>query len=110
MREVTGVAAFVLHQRDWQDNGRIFELLTREHGRLSVFAQGVRGPKARLAAVMQPFTPLLVSWIGRGEAPRLIGAEVAPEALGRGGLQPERLMPAWYLNELLLSLTLRHDA
>jgi DNA repair protein RecO (recombination protein O) len=110
MRQVNGVAAFVLHQHDWQDNGRIFELFTREHGRLSVFAQGVRGPKARLAAVMQPFVPLLVDWSGRGEAPRLIGAEVAPRALGIAGLPPERLLPAWYLNELLLSLTLRHDA
>lgn len=109
MREVRGVAAFVLHQRDWQDNGRIFELLTRDHGRLSVFAQGIRGPRAKLAAVMQPFVPLLVSWAGRGEAPRLTGAEVAPQALGAGALPPERLMPAWYLNELLLNLTVRHD-
>jgi DNA repair protein RecO (recombination protein O) len=110
MREVTGIAAFVLHQHDWQDNGRIFELLTREHGRISVFAQGVRGPKARLAAVMQPFVPLLVSWVGRGEAPRLIGAEFAPQAHELGALVPQRLMSAWYLNELLLNLTLRHDA
>lgn len=109
MREVRGAAAFVLHQRDWQDNGRIFELLTRDHGRLNVFAQGIRGPRAKLAAVMQPFVPLLVSWAGRGEAPRLIGAEVAPQALGAGALPPERLMPAWYLNELLLNLTVRHD-
>jgi DNA repair protein RecO (recombination protein O) len=110
MRQASGVAAFVLHQRDWQDNGRIFELMTREHGRLSVFAQGVRGPRARLAAVMQPFVPLLVSWAGRGEAPRLTGAEVAPQALGAASLPPDRLMSAFYLNELLLSLTVRHDA
>jgi DNA repair protein RecO (recombination protein O) len=109
MRQASGVAAFVLHQHDWQDNGRIFELMTRDHGRLSVFAQGVRGPRARLAAVMQPFVPLLVSWAGRGDAPRLTGAEVAPQALGTGALRADRLMPAFYLNELLLSLTERHD-
>jgi DNA repair protein RecO (recombination protein O) len=109
MRQASGVAAFVLHQRDWQDNGRIFELMTRDHGRLSVFAQGVRGPRARLAAVMQPFVPLLVSWAGRGDAPRLTGAEVAPQALGTGALRADRLMPAFYLSELLLSLTERHD-
>jgi DNA repair protein RecO (recombination protein O) len=109
MRQASGVAAFVLHQRDWQDNGRIFELMTRDHGRLSVFAQGVRGPRARLAAVMQPFVPLLVSWAGRGDAPRLTGAEVAPQALGTGALRADRLMPAFYLNELLISLTERHD-
>jgi DNA repair protein RecO (recombination protein O) len=109
MRQASGVAAFVLHQRDWQDSGRIFELMTRDHGRLSVFAQGVRGPRARLAAVMQPFVPLLVSWAGRGEAPRLTGAEVAPHALGAAPLPADRLMSAYYLSELLLSLTARHD-
>jgi DNA repair protein RecO (recombination protein O) len=109
MLQASGVPAFVLHQRDWQDNGRIFELMTRDHGRLSVFAQGVRGPRARLAAVMQPFVPLLVSWAGRGEAPRLTGAEVAPQALGTAALPADRLMSAFYMNELLLSLTERHD-
>jgi DNA repair protein RecO (recombination protein O) len=109
MRQASGVAAFVLHRRDWQDNGRIFELMTRDHGRLGVFALGVRGPKARLAAVMQPFVPLLVSWAGRGEAPRLTGAEIAPHALGASPLAADRVMSGWYLNELLLSLTLRHD-
>ena len=108
-REVRSVLAFVLHQRDWQDNGRVFELLTREHGRLSVFANGVRGPRAKLAGLMQPFMPLLVNWLGRGEAPRLIGAESAPGHAPPRALPPERLMPAFYLNELLLSLTARHD-
>ena len=41
---------------------------TREHGRLTLFARGVRGPNAKLAAVLQPFQPLLLSWSGRGEA------------------------------------------
>ena len=103
------VPAFVLHQHEWRDNGRIFELLTAGQGRLSVFAQGVRGPKARLAGVMQPFMPLLVSWAGRGEAPRLTGAEPDPSAGALLPLTPARLMPAWYLSELVLNLTLRHD-
>ena len=58
LRQTHQVRAYVLHQQEWRDTGRIFELLTREHGRISVFAQGVRGPRARLAGVMQPFAPL----------------------------------------------------
>jgi DNA repair protein RecO (recombination protein O) len=112
MQRVAHAPAFVLHQHPWGDRGRVFELFAREHGRLSVFAQGVRGPQARLAGVMQPFVPLLVSWAGRGESPRLTGAEPDPAARAAGvaaALPPARLMSAYYLSELVLSLTLRHD-
>ncbi|MFO1504707.1 MAG: DNA repair protein RecO [Steroidobacteraceae bacterium] len=109
MQRVAHARSFLLHQHPWGDRGRIFELFTREHGRLSVFAQGVRGPQAKLAGVLQPFVPLLISWAGRGESPRLTGAE--PDAAGGPPptLPPARLMSAYYLSELVLSLTLRHD-
>jgi DNA repair protein RecO (recombination protein O) len=109
MKRVDHAAAFVLHQQAWGDHGRIFELFTREHGRMSVFAHGVRGSKARLSAVLQPFVPLLISWAGRGDAPRLIGAEVDSTARLTNPLPPERVMSAYYLSELLLALTIRHD-
>jgi len=109
LQRVEHAPAFVLHQRPWGDSGRVIELFAREHGRLSVFAQGVRGSKARLAAVLQPFVPLLVSWAGRGEAPRLTGAESDPAQAMHAAMPHERVMPAWYLSELVLQLTARHD-
>lgn len=109
MQRVEHAATFVLHQHPWGERGRIFELFTREHGRLSVFAQGVRGPQARLSGVMQPFVPLLVSWAGRGEAPRLTGAEADPQSSLPAPMPADRLLSAWYLSELLLLLTIRHD-
>ncbi len=109
LRDMDPVGAYVLHQREWRDSGRIFELLTREQGRISVFAQGVRGPKSRLASVLQPFVPLAVTWAGRGDAPRLTGAEPGPGSRELPPLAPSRLMSAWYLSELVLRLTLRHD-
>ena len=59
--------------------------------------------------MLQPFQPLLLSWSGRGEAPPLTAAE-----RGEGGEAPSRCRPrcllaAFYLNELLLRLTTRHD-
>jgi DNA repair protein RecO (recombination protein O) len=108
-QRVTHARAFVLHQRPWGDSGRIFELLSREHGRLTVFAQGVRGPRAKLAGVLQPFVPLLVSWAGRGEAPRLTGAEFAQTRAATTPLAPRRLLSAWYLSDLVMQLTARHD-
>ena len=109
MQRVEHAAAYVLHQHPWGDRGRIFELFAREYGRISVFAHGVRGPQARLAGVLQPFTPVLVSWAGRGESPRLTGAEPDPSQVQLSPLAPSRLLSAYYLSELILTLTLRHD-
>lgn len=99
----------VLHQRPWRDSSLIVDLFTLHHGRLTAFARGVRGARPGPArfAQLQPFQPLLLSWFGRGEAPRLTGAEPDGE---RVQLPPAALLSAYYLNELLLKLTAQHDA
>src|SRR5579884_4247378 len=98
-RRIQLTPGYILHHRPYRDTSRILEVLTREHGRLSLFARGVRGPKAKLASVLQPFQLLLLSWNGRGDAAQLTGAESA-----RAGptLPPSCLMAAFYLNELLM--------
>src|ERR1700746_1461079 len=101
-RRIALTPGYLLHHRPWRDSGRILELLTREHGRLTVFARGVRGPNAKLAAVLQPFQLLLLSWSGLGEAPQLTGAERAAAA---AALPQACLLAGFYLNELLLRLT-----
>jgi DNA repair protein RecO (recombination protein O) len=106
-RRVALAQGYILHHRPFRDTGRILEVLTRDEGRLSIFARGVRGPKARLAALLQPFRLLLLSWSGRGEAPTLTGAENAAEAAAE--LPAGYLLSGFYLNELVLKLTTRHD-
>jgi DNA repair protein RecO (recombination protein O) len=100
--------AYILHAQPYRDTSRILEVFTREQGRVSVFARGVRGPKARLASLLQPFQPLLLSFSSRGEAAQLISAES-----GAGQppvrLPPGALLSGFYLNELLLKLITRHD-
>jgi DNA repair protein RecO (recombination protein O) len=98
--------AFLLHHRPWRDTSRIVELITREHGRITVFARGARRPKSTLRAVLRPFLPLLVSWTGRGEAGTLTGAEAAGAAFT---LTAARTLSGFYLNELLLRLLPRED-
>jgi DNA repair protein RecO (recombination protein O) len=106
-RRVELTLGYVLHHRPWRDTSRILEVFTREYGRLTLFARGVRGPHAKLAPLLQPFQPLLMSWSGRGEAASLAGAERA----GGGAAPPApSLIGCFYLNELLLRLTTRHDA
>ncbi len=99
-------AGYVLHHHPYRDTSRILEVFTREHGRLTLFARGVRGPSARLAPVLRPFEPLLLSWSGRGEAAQLTGAERAEAC---AALPAGAVLAGFYLNELLLKLITRHD-
>jgi DNA repair protein RecO (recombination protein O) len=105
-RRLTLEPAFLLHQRPFQESGRIIEFFTQDHGRVCLFARGVRREKSALSPVLQPFKPLLVSWAGSGDGGALTGAELAgPPAM----LSADVLMSAFYLNELLLKLLGRED-
>ena len=105
-RRVLLAPGYILHHRPYRDSSRILEVLVRDHGRLTVFARGVRGPKPRFGGVLQPFDLLLLSFqLGR-EAGQLTGAESAESA---PPLPAGSLMAGFYLNELLLKLTTRHD-
>jgi DNA repair protein RecO (recombination protein O) len=106
IRRITLAPAYILHHRPYRDTSRILEVMTREHGRLSLFARGVRGPKAKLASTLQPFQLLLLSWSGRGEAAQLTAAESADH---EPPVPASCLMASFYLNELLMKLTTRHD-
>lgn len=97
---------YILHHRPYRDTSRILEVLTRDHGRLTVFARGVRGPKPRFGGVLQPFDLLLLSFHAGREAGQLTAAESAESA---PALPAGSLMAGFYLNELLLKLTARHD-
>ncbi len=115
-RRILLARGYILHTQPYRDTSRILEVFTREQGRLSVFARGVRGPKAKLASLLQPFQPLLISFTARGDAAQLVSAEgdaarhphSNPGSL-TGGLPPAALLAGFYLNELLLKLTTRHD-
>ena len=64
VRRITLAPAYILHHRPFRDTSRILDVVSREYGRLSVFARGVRGPKAKL-----------VEFAGVGHAPTLIAQD-----------------------------------
>lgn len=100
------IPGYVLGSKPWRDTSRILEVFSREYGRLGVFARGVRGPASKLSSLLQPFRPLLLSVSPGAEAHWLSGCEAdgyVPE------LPPAALMSGFYLNELLVKLTVRED-
>lgn len=98
--------AYILHARAYRESSRIIDAFSQRYGRVAVVARGVRRPRARLRAALQPFRPLLLSWSGRGSLRTLTGAEGdGPPA----ALSGDALMSAWYVNELILRLLERDD-
>ena len=97
---------FVLHQRPYLDSSQLLECMTAAHGRVGLVARGSRRAGSRQRALLQPFVPLKLSWIRRGDLGRLI--QVEPEAASYV-LEGQRLMAGFYANELLLRLTARGD-
>jgi DNA repair protein RecO (recombination protein O) len=100
--------AYVLHARPYRETSLLLECLTRDHGRLGVVARGVRGERARLRrSQLEPFQPLALDLLLRGELATLAGAEVVGMPLRLAG---ERGLAGLYLNELVVRLTARQDA
>lgn len=98
----------ILHQRPYRETSRLLEVLTREHGRVGLVARGVCGGRGARAALLQPLQPLLLSWTdGGGELGSLTAAEPGGAPLRLAG---DRLICAWYLNELVLRTLPRRDA
>ncbi len=98
--------AYVLHRRPYRNTSLLLELFTRELGRFPAVAKGARSGAPSVSALLQPFTPLLVSCSGRGEVRTLrrFDAGDTPPVL-RG----TALYCGFYLNELLMRLSARYD-
>ena len=99
--------AFLLHRKPYRDSSRIYDFFTLEHGVISVMAKGVwrKEKGGSLASLIQPFTPLLISFVGRASLKTLSKVELADN---HKNLIGERIFCALYLNELLLKLVGRN--
>ena len=97
---MTTQPAWVLSRKNYGDNGLLVEFFTLELGRCGAIVRGAHRRKrgGSLAALLQPFCPLLIVLAGRGDLKTLRMAE-APAA--GYPLKGELLMSGLYMNELL---------
>ena len=96
--------AYVLHSRPWRETSVIADLFTLHQGRVSVIVHGAQKPQGKQSAkraLVQPFTPLMVSFTGRGELRSCQQLDAAGAPLPIAG---NRLYSGLYINELLLKL------
>ncbi|GAA0342180.1 DNA repair protein RecO [Bowmanella denitrificans] len=93
--------AFVLHRRPYRETSFLVDIFSRESGRISLVAKGVRNSKSANRSLLQPFVPLQISLVGRHELKNLKQVESTGRAIP---LQGTALFCALYLNELLQRL------
>ena len=90
--------AFVLHSRPYSETSLLLDLFSENEGRVRVLAKGARAKRSQLKGTLQPFTPLLVRWSGKGDIRTLRSAEAVSLALPLNGTW---LYCGSYVNELL---------
>lgn len=98
--------AFVLHRRDYSNTSLLLEVFSTGRGRFPAIAKGARRGRDPASALLQPFQPLWLGAVGRGEVRTLTRVEPAGPPIGLAG---RPLLCGFYLNELLIRLLGRDD-
>lgn len=98
--------AFILSHRKYRETSLIIDVLTRDFGRISVLAKGVRKAKSRNLGVLQPFIPLTITFSGKAELKTLIDAEIIHPYRELTGLA---LYCGFYINELVALFLHKYD-
>jgi len=105
-RRVQQQLAYILHHRPFRDTSQLLDVISREHGKVTLVARGSRSAKSKLRGILRPFQPLRLSWFARSDLGTLTGAETDSAPLSLGG---DALISAYYVNELVHSFLHRHD-
>ncbi len=97
MTQTTWLEAYVLHRRGYRETSYLMDFFTREHGKLSVVAKGVRNSKSDRKSLLQPFQPLRIQVRGKTDLKNLTLVESSARALTLSG---DVLFCGMYINEL----------
>lgn len=98
---------YILHTRPFRNTSLLVDILTEDHGRLSLVARNARGPRSRYRGQLQLFTPMTATWSGKSELKTLNHLELTGMPFY---LNQQALFCGFYLNELLMRLLHKEDA
>ena len=96
---------YILHTRPFKETSLILNLFSRQQGRFSLLAKGVKRKNAQAKrAILQPFHLLDIEYVGRGDLKILSNVELKKSASVSEpiGLSNRALACGYYLNELLI--------
>ncbi|WP_456418204.1 DNA repair protein RecO [Thiolapillus sp.] len=98
--------AYVLHSRKYGEHHLLVDMFTCSAGRIPLMARGGAAAKSTRRGMLQPFSPLLITWSGRGRIANLKQVENRScYVLPRG----KALFSGFYLNELLIRLVDQYE-
>jgi DNA repair protein RecO (recombination protein O) len=106
-RRVLNEPSYLLHQRAYSETSLLLDVFSRNHGRVTLVAKGVKRKKSRTRGILVPFQSLIIAWSGRGEVKTLTSAESLAR---RKEIQGRRLFCGYYINELILRMLHRNDS
>jgi len=89
---------YLLQHWPYRETSLIIDVLTRDFGRVSILAKGVRKSGSKTAAVLRPFLPLQISYRGKAELKTLTYVEPVQVS---SPLQGVPLYCGFYVNELI---------
>ncbi len=98
--------AFILQHKKYRESSLILDVLTLDHGIVSVLARGVRKPKSKTAGILRAFTALKISYLNRNELKILTQVEPAETAIILQGIP---LYCGFYVNELVAYFLHKND-
>ena len=105
-KRVNQQPAFIIHTRPYTETSLIVEVFSPDYGRVGLLSKGARNPKNHKRGILQPFQPLLLNWIGKGELPILSSVEQGKCLLH---FDYKSRVCGFYINELIYKLLQRRD-
>jgi len=99
-------SAYVIHRRPYRETSLLLECLSAEYGRVGIVARGAARKRNSGHAPVQSFQKYVISWSGRSDLHTLIKLEAVDERLRLTG---NKLLSAFYVNELIMRLSARDD-
>lgn len=97
---------YILHQQHYRETSLIIDVLTRDFGRLTLLAKGVRKIKSKTAGMLRPFSTLSLSFVGNASLKVLTHVEQTEECANLSGMA---LYCGFYINELIRSFLHQED-
>ncbi|GJM05191.1 MAG: DNA repair protein RecO [marine bacterium B5-7] len=105
--KVEHTPCYILHRRDYRESSLILEVLSREHGRVSLIAKGAKRNKRRQGISYNLYQEYLMSWVSKSELGTLVDVELATIMTS---MSPKQMMTGFYMNEIILRLLHKHES